>query len=370
MQHNKENMNDTHDYINIYMHNNHEPNYNQLSNEIDNNYSIWPNDFKFIPFEYFNSSCIKISYILEYCFQKNYINKEDPKFQKYVIDAISDLNSGKQFNIDIGKLGIQSIEIFKVFHYIYKNILTKDTIKNYIDNKNETLFHKILNKNNINILNIIYLYDIIQDFLIIFDNANFNYSSPINKSLLITALSIRNKFFIIELLNRSKFNLNDDDIFQIIANIILTRITPLKYESITNPNPLYKIAYSSPNILNSLFMKKFTNINDKYLMNSKSEINQQIIVTLTYFFGSNDYSLCDNNLKRSKLVRPLIILENYYNIFKILINYGLDLTKKIYGLTLYEIYLDGCYPIQLLQPEMHQMFVKLFNSKKNVRFNI
>ena len=129
-------MNDNNDYT-------FENKYIQLTKGIDYAYSIQPNNFEFIPLEYFSGSSQQIDDILNYCFEKNYINKNDSKFQKFVADCICNMNCEKQIDIITYKEGIQNMENLRVFYYICKYILTPDTIKNYINNKNETLFHQI-----------------------------------------------------------------------------------------------------------------------------------------------------------------------------------------------------------------------------------
>ena len=120
--------------------------YIQLIKGIDFSYSLINNNFEFIPIEYFSGSSQQLDDVLNYCFQKKYIDKNDPKFQKFAADCICNMNSEKQFDIIMYEPGIQNIENFRVFYYICKYILNADTIRNYRNNKNETLFQQIFEK--------------------------------------------------------------------------------------------------------------------------------------------------------------------------------------------------------------------------------
>jgi hypothetical protein len=66
---------------------------------------------------------------------------------------------------------------------------------------------------------------------------------------------------------------------------------------------------------------------------------------------------------RNKLVKPLDKLENYYDLIKLFISKGLDLTKRINGKTLLDYYNEGSYPILVLYKEMNIKFIKLLNKK-------
>ena len=333
--------------------------YTQLTKGIDYaySYSIQPNNFEFIPKEYFSGSSEKIDDVLNYCFHKKYINKHDPKFQKFAADCICNMNTENQFDIIIYKEGIQNMENLRVFYYICKYILTPDTIKNYINDKNETLFHQIFCKMFINDAKII------NEFFIIFDEAKIEYSYSVMKSILIKNLDKRNFHMIVAILNKSKIDLNDNDIFEILANLILIRITTFKYKINTSENPIYKLTYNQDTILKIIFSEEMLDIKNTNLTDPNSIINKKVITALTLQFGDLNYKFYENSINRAKLVRPLKILENYYSLFKLCIDNGLDLSKKINGFTLYDIYMNGCYPIQLLQPEMHNIFINLFKGK-------
>jgi hypothetical protein len=82
---------------------------------------------------------------------------------------------------------------------------------------------------------------------------------------------------------------------------------------------------------------------------------------------------------RSHLVRPEKSLQNIYEIMKLCISYGIDLTyechieqqNKYYTLHNYQLshptllngYLHGCKPYKLIYPEWHEKFVRLLTPK-------
>jgi hypothetical protein len=334
---------------------NFENKYNQLTRCIDYNYLLSPNTCNFIPIEYFSGSWQPLDDILNYCFRKKYIDKNDNKFQKFVADCICNMNSDDQFNIIIYKPGIQTIENLRVFYYVCKYILNVETIKNYVNDKNETLLDQIFIK--INLLDVI----IINHFLIIFDKANFNYTSEIMKSILIKNIEFNNIPLITIILQKKKIDLNEEDIFKVLIELILVKITPLKYKTKISSNPIYKITYDNNTLLKNLFSEEM--LDESYdRINTNSDLNQNVIKSLQLYYGNNNYCLFENSLSRSKLVRPLKNLIKYYNFFEIFINSGLDLSKKLNGITLYDVYMDGSYPIKLLQPDIHKKFVNLLSN--------
>jgi len=331
--------------------------YIQLIKGIDFSYSMLPNNFEFIPIEYFSGSSQQIDDVLNYCFHKKYINKYDPMFQKFAADSICNMNCEKKFDIIMYEPGIQNLENLRVFYYICKYILTTDTIRNYRNNKNETLFQQIFEKT--------YIIDekIINAFFDVFDEAKIDYSHSVMKSIILKNLELHNVFLLSKILDRSNIYLNDNDIFEMIAQIILIRINFLKHKVNSSENPIYKFTYDNNTILQYIFCEEMLDIENSNLIDSDSIINQKVIIALTLQFGNLNYGYYKNSLFRSKLVRPLKKLEKYYSVLKLCIDYGIDLSKKYKGFTLYDIYMDGCYPIQLLQPDMHNMFVNLFNRK-------
>jgi hypothetical protein len=183
------------------------------------------------------------------------------------------------------------------------------------------------------------------------------------KSIILKNLELPNILVISKILNRSIIDLNENDILEMIVKIILIRINFLKHKVDTSENPIYKHTYNNNTILQYIFCEELLDVNNLNLSDSDSIINKKIITALTLEFGNLNFSYYKNSLFRSKLVRPLNKLEKYYSMLKLCIDYGLDLSKKYKGFTLYDIYMDGCYPIQLLQPNMHNLFVKLFNRK-------
>ena len=82
--------------------------YYKMTKAIDYSYSDWPYDFKFIPVEYFSTTHEKVKELLNYCFQKNYVNKDDPKFQKFLADCICNMNTEPQFDMDVYEPGIRN----------------------------------------------------------------------------------------------------------------------------------------------------------------------------------------------------------------------------------------------------------------------
>jgi len=349
--------------------------YIQLFKSIDYLYKNTPDNFNFIPIEYFSGSWDKLNEVLNYCITNRYVIKNDPNFQKYVADNICNMNSHQQFDVIVYEQGIQNANNLCVFYYACKNILTKDTIKNYVNDKNETLAHQVYIKQNIlnpNYISKILPYidnfeevapNIAKDFQNLFNDANFEFTDSIIKLIFIKNLEIRNFKILYLILKSKKLNINDDDIFKILFDLLLMRVTPLKYKANTSINPIYKINYNDENMIKELFNEKMLLSTDN---NSNTEMNKHIINKINLHVGKQEnLNLIEyeNGLNRSNLVRPLLVLINYYNAYKIFIFYGLDLTKKVNGMTLYELYMDGCLPIKLLNPDMHNYFRDLFTKK-------
>ena len=146
-----------------------------------------------------------------------------------------------------------------------------------------------------------------------------------------------------------------------MIELILVKITPLKYKTKISSNPIYKITYDNNTLLKNIFSEEMLDeSHDK--MNTNSDINQNVIKSLQLYYGNNNYLLFENSLMRSKLVRPLKSLIKYYNFFEIFVNSGVDLSKRLNGITLCDAYMDGSYPIKILQPDIHKKFVNLFSN--------
>ena len=90
--------------------------YNQLFKSIDYLYKNAPDNFNFIPTEYFSGSWDKLKEVLNHCITNGYIRKNDPNFQKYVADSICNMNSHQQFDIIVYEQGIQNANNLCVFY--------------------------------------------------------------------------------------------------------------------------------------------------------------------------------------------------------------------------------------------------------------
>lgn len=316
-------------------------------NEIDILYRLNPYDFNFLNIKNLFADYTILNTTIQFCLDNNYIKMNDPKFQKFIADSICNLNPYDPFRIDAKtETGLLSIPDLKVFYFCCRYILTEETIRTYLTENNETLFHQISKiSENLN-------EEITNKMFIVFDNAKFDYTTPNSRSLLIEFLEKHNNHGIILLLQRVNVNLNNEKTFEAIQNYILCHITPLKHKIDTSSNPIYRKVYSSPNLLNSLFINKDDSVH-----------NEDIIYYLTTTFGYNNYNLFKTKEERDKLVKPKDKLKYYYHMIQFLIMKGLNINKRFNGKTLLESYLEGCYPILLFEYDLHMDFYNILNYK-------
>lgn len=314
---------------------------------IDFIYRSYPYEFTLLDSKYLFSNYENTSSILQYYFDNNYININNPKFQKYMADSICNLNPHNPFDFNLVSPGIHTINDLKVFYFVIKYVLSKEIIKNYLTKSNETLLHQISK------LPIILSKIMVNKFFDIFDNANFDYTTPKSTCLLFDFFDNNNIYAIMELIKRSNFNLNDDKIFETIKNYIFFHINNLKYKCDTSNNPIYKEVYYSNFLIKLVFSTNCDTPEFNYnLMNHLYQICSDY----------NNYHF-ETMEMRNKLVKPLDKLENYYDLIKLFISKGLDLTKRINGKTLLDYYNEGSYPILVLYKEMNIKFIKLLNKK-------
>jgi hypothetical protein len=293
--------------------------------------------------------------VMNYCFSQKYIDKNSDDFQMYVANILFKMNDEEVMGLEKYKgSGISNLDNVEVFIWACKNILNPEVLRTFTSDFNkitETLFHQIF-RSFINIPK-----EYIDKLFLIFDNAKFDYLTPGLPSLVGYAIRYGNSYILHELLKKSKFDLNTNEIHQICHLIIILRLQILKFYE-NKYGGIFTHIYNNDNVIKHFFNENMITINQE---NQESFVNNHIIDYFIRNFGEQEYKMISTYKYRSHLVKPYNYIKNYLAIFFIMIQNGLDVKRTCEGKTLLENYLRGCKPIEINQWFLHIKFIELFN---------
>jgi hypothetical protein len=331
--------------------------------------------------------------IMEYCIENNYITI-DKKFEYVLCNYLIKANPDNQ-NIQITLWIIEnfiSSEILNEFMFDYNNDKdnTQPIENENIDRKYYSLFQLFYNNQFYDTL--IYTPQIFH----VFRQKKFNFALVSEKccqSLIASAIRCWDIYSVRELVKEDcKF---DEDCYTSLMRII-RRLCDMRdkiddTQSAKEWNDgscsyvekiLYKIIYDDDEMLIKIFRPE----NVDYKKDDNSEQNRELIKMIETYSDEKLSHLEDyNSMKkdilhdissyygRSYLVRPEESLQEIYELFEFCISNGIDVhhechaeqveNEENYQLehpTFINRYLHGCKPIQLIYPEYHEKFVKLF----------
>lgn len=307
----------------------------------------------------------KIKEILNYCFSKRYILKDDVDFQERIADIVCDINHWA---------GICSDRDSHVFFWSIFNILTHDTLLDYRKTDDEgdeyeTVFHQLFHSN----------YKLSDNYMramfLLFDKIKFDYNVTGMRPLIISATYAYDVYSINELLKRG-LSVDIKEMTECLTNLIKRDLVPLKNHYNYENKFLLNYIYNDPELITEIFKDVNTEAKygtviydeddrdveylDKNIINKLMNIMRKQPEYYEYEYEDYDekeifYDILSLSNRRS-LVRPLNALQSIYDLFLKIKQNGYNMRKVA------DRYFNGCVPIKILEPDMHLKFHALFTN--------
>ena len=313
--------------------------------------------------------------IIDYMILKEYIDPNDLEFQNMIIKQITE----QKYNDN---------RIDK-FIYFCRNYLTPETINGYLltdqYNPDEPIISYSLLDHAIKSESILSK-EVVDELFDLFDSINFVYTDPRYTHLMYNAVDSFDFNCIIKLFERG-LTVNHPIIFELLFEKMRTKIITFKTFTEINMQresyfggfrPLsdcdkikcefYKLIFQRP----ELIIEFFTDSEIDYESDRKqSKIIQAKIndIIKTFGFGTNSdflHSFNCNSERMYNFIQKDKLLD-YVILYQTLNKCGFDFEKKITqiikptdeytrlkSMTLYELYIHGSFPIELMYPVEHQ----------------
>lgn len=303
--------------------------------------------------------------IVDYMILKEYIGRSDPEFEKIIIKQITEYK--------------YQIEELQKFMYFTKNYINPVTINNYLELDGGCTYYSFLDR----VINtgIFLPDDYVDELFEFFDSIGFEYTKPEYTNLMYFAVDSRNSKCVKKLVERG-LSVNLPIIYEHLFERV--RIDIISFQTFTELNmdrinsytdkisvpdedklkcKFYEYLLKRPDLIKEFF----TDDNDE----SRTRIIQKKVIEIIKTFGLKDYhdfiyDFNHNDNRMNKFIREKE-LADFVNLFQTLdmgsLKFDKVLTQKfnktdqyllLKPMTLYELYIHGSFPIQLMYPDLHQ----------------
>lgn len=324
--------------------------------------------------------------VIDYMILKDYINRNDFKFQKMIIKQISKYK--------------YHIEDLNKFLYCCKNYLFPETINSYYETEQKFTGHiynySLLDRVIKTSMSITLSKEYIDELFDFFDSIGFQYTNPKYTHLMYFAVESMNSFIIEKLIDR-KLNFNSPLIIEYLVDNMRNQINPFQTYTELNMNKIfcgsvwvsdkyklecefYKYILQIPELILELYTD---NDNKHYGKHIELKV-RNILKTLKLndiddnfarTFRYNEHKM-NNFVKKKYLLNCIQLYETLYRFgfdFEQIFSYETKPTNKYIGLkpmSLYELYIHGSLPIQIVYPEEHQKLKYILIHKIICKLNL
>jgi len=334
----------------------------------------------------FNCPLYAIVDVIDYMILQEYINRNDIKFQKMIIKQISKYKT--------------HIEDLDKFLYCCKNYLIPETINRYyeIEKKfNDSIFnYSLLDRVIKTSMSITLSNEYIDELFDYFDSINFEYTNSKYTHLMYFAVESMNSYIIKKLVDRN-LKFNNPLIIKYLVDNIRNQINQFQTYTELNMNKLFcgSVWVPDKDIFESKFYKYILQkpelILELYTDNDNKNYGKHIelkVKNIIKTLGLNDIDdnfartfryneqKMNNFINKKYLLSCIQLYETLYSFgfdFEQVFLYETKSTDKYIGLksmTLYELYMHGSLPIQIVYPVEHQRLKYILIHKIIYKLNL